>query len=133
MTYYTIVREHDLVLSKQLVFKQNYRYSNRHYKYKVFNMEKYMKPIIVEHFLERFYTLNCTLPPYIKFGNYTYISDFIDYYIFWHNQVENDSSIKIICFEPTIQGLANKIFGMVSSLFFAMLTGRKFKSIYFSF
>ena len=73
--------------------------------------------------------LNCSIPANIHFGNFSYFGDFLDYYIFWHNQIENNKSIKTICFQPTFHGLANKIWGMVSTLFFAMLTGRKFESI----
>lgn len=127
-------KKEDKEITQKGVFQQTYKKDRKQRKFvDVYNPETYVPPPVVEHFLEKYYKLNTTLPPNIKFGGYTDIADFVDYYIFWHNQVAKDTSVKTICFFPTRHGLANKLFGMVSVLFFAMLTGRKFEGIYFFF
>ena len=107
-------KKEDKEITQKGVFQQTYKKDRKQRKFvDVYNPETYVPPPVVEHFLEKYYKLNTTLPPNIKFGGYTDIADFVDYYIFWHNQVAKDTSVK--------------------TLFFAMLTGRKFEGIYFFF
>ncbi|KAK8811354.1 hypothetical protein WA158_003088 [Blastocystis sp. Blastoise] len=51
--------------------------------------------------------------------------EFLDYYISWQNEmVSHGIPDKFVCFEPTNVGIATTIYGLISTMFYAMITKR---------
>lgn len=70
------------------------------------------------------------IPDTIKTHDFDNFSEFLDFYIYWEQQIlRRKLPANRVCIVPTTHGMANKVFGMISMMIYAMLSGKIVESM----